>query len=330
MAQKLGNEIGRGGEGSVFPVATRDSVVVKLYHPEVITRRGRELQDKVAAMTSLRGSFDTSALAWPAIPVFGADGTWRGYAMRRAKGIPLCKVAHPILGPRYVSGLERIDISRMLVAIIRTLGGLHGAGVCLGDINPNNFLYEHATGTVALIDCDSYQIKACGRTHRCLVNAPDMIAPEHHGADLKAIDRTPESDLFSLAILIFKCFMLGRHPYDSIGGGDIQENMRHGHFPYGTGGVAPGFQGAIPNGAWYLIWSHLSFDLKTLLIRNFTAGANDPAMRPRPSEWIIALEKYLHGLKSGHHERALRPPEPKRSDLRGPAANSSSAPRAAT
>ena len=100
-AQKLGNEIARGGEGSVFPVATRHSVVAKLYHPEVITRRGGELEDKVAAMTSLRGHFDASALAWPAIPVFGADGTWCGYAMRRAEGIPLSKVAHPILGPRY-------------------------------------------------------------------------------------------------------------------------------------------------------------------------------------------------------------------------------------
>ena len=109
-----------------------------------------------------------------------------------------------------------------------------------------------------------------------------MIAPEHHGANLKVVDRTPESDLFSLAILMFKCLMLGRHPYDSVGGGDVQENLRRGHFPYGTGGAAPGFQGAIPNGPWYLIWSHLSFDLKTLLIRTFTDGATTlPCARDR-------------------------------------------------
>ena len=328
-AQKLGNEIARGGEGSIFPVAGRHSVVAKLYHPEVIARRGGELEDKVAAMTSLRGHFDASALAWPAIPVFGADGNWCGYAMRRAEGIPLSKVAHPILGPRHIANLDRIHIARMLLSIVRTLGRLHGAGVCLGDINPNNFLYEHATGSVTLIDCDSYQITAGGRTHRCVVNAPDMMAPEHHGADLKVVNRTPESDLFSLAILVFKCLMLGRHPYDSVGGGDVQENLRGGHFPYGTGGAAPGFHGAIPSGPWYLIWSHLSFDLKTLLIRTFTDGAADPAVRPRPSEWIIALEKYLHGLERGHHELALRPSAVKCTNLRGAAANNSSAPRAA-
>ena len=49
-AQKLGNEIARGGEGSVFQVAERHSVVVKQYHPEVIARRGGELEDKVAVM----------------------------------------------------------------------------------------------------------------------------------------------------------------------------------------------------------------------------------------------------------------------------------------
>ena len=67
----------------------------------------------------------------------------------------------------------------------------------------------------------------------------DMLPPEHQSMDFANIVRTPESDLFSLAILIFRCFMATRHPYDSVGAGALDENLRNGHFPYGHGGAAP-------------------------------------------------------------------------------------------
>lgn len=103
------------------------------------------------------------------------------------------------------------------------------------------------------------------------------------------------------------------------------ENLRWGHFPYGTGGAAPGREGAIPAGPWYLIWSHLSFELKSLLIRTLRDGAGDPAARARPSEWVIAFEKYASGLKKGHHEAALRPATPKLAGLKGALAGNSAA-----
>ena len=203
--------------------------------------------------------------------------------MTRADGVPLSKLAHPMLCRQHVPDLNRVHIVRFLVAIIKTLGQLHGAGVCLGDINLNNFLYDHATGTVTLIDCDSYQVEVKGHMYPCLVGAVDMIPPEHHGVNLGNVRRTPESDLFSLSILIFRCLMLGRHPYDFVGGDTVVENLRGGHFPYGTGGAAPGREGAIPAGPWYLIWSHLSFELKSLLIRTLREGAGDINLRARPS-----------------------------------------------
>lgn len=305
--QAIAKEIARGGEGTLYALTARPSVVVKLYHPELLARRGEKVREKIEAMLPLRQRFTNASVAWPAISVFGESGDWCGYAMQRAEGVPLAKLAHPMLFRRYVPDLNRNHVVRFLLEIVKTLGRLHDLGVCVGDINLNNFLYDHGTGRVTLIDCDSYQVTVDNLIHHCLVIAPDMMPPEHHGVDLKQVLRTSESDLFSLAILIFRCLMLGRHPYDFVGGGTVVENLCRGHFPYGTGGAAPGRAGAIPAGPWYLIWSHLNYDLKTLLIRTLKDGASDPAVRARPSEWLIALEKYAHGLRKGHHDCALRP-----------------------
>jgi DNA-binding helix-hairpin-helix protein with protein kinase domain len=329
QAQVLGDEIARGGEGSVHLLASKHAVVVKLYHPELLARRSTQLREKVNAMIGLRQHFASSSLAWPALSVHDEHGSWIGYAMRRAGGVPLAKLAHPMLCQKHVPGLDRITVTRLLVTIVRTLGSLHGAGVILGDINLNNFLYDPATGAVTLIDCDSYQVTAEGRLFPCVVGAADMIPPEHHGKTLADVQRTAESDLFSLAILIFRCLMLGRHPYDFVGGGTVVENLCGGRFPYGMGGSAPGRNGAIPAGPWYLIWSHLSFEIKSLLIRTLLNGAADPTVRARPSEWLIAFDKYATGLAKGYHDVALRPSLQKSSERKGHGPSRSAATRAA-
>jgi DNA-binding helix-hairpin-helix protein with protein kinase domain len=330
QVQPLGDEIARGGEGVVYPLATRPSVVVKLYHDDLLARRGAALREKVMAMLDLRHSFKDTPVAWPAIAVFDDSGIWRGYAMRRASGVPLSKLAHPMIYRRHVPDLNRLHVARLLTAIVRAMGSLHGSGVCLGDINLNNFLYDHAKGAVTLIDCDSYQLTVATKTYPCLVGAPDMIPPEHHGINLAEVRRTPDSDYLSLSILIFRCLMLGRHPYDFVGGGTVVENLRRGHFPYGVGGAAPGREGSIPPGPWYLIWSHMSFELKALLIRTLQDGAIDPSKRARSSEWSSSLERYAFGLTKGHHDMALRPAAQKSASRRGGYLPGSACPPVAT
>lgn len=315
--QLVGDEIARGGEGSVYPLKARQDIVVKLYHLETLDKRGATLREKVDQMIGLRPQFATLPLAWPALAIYDRDGRWRGYAMRRLAGIPLSKLAHPMLGARHFPGLNRIEVVDMLMRIVATVSQMHAHGVRLGDINLHNFLFDHASGQVGVIDCDSFQLEMGGKVFSCTVGAPDMIPPEHHGQVLADVRRTVESDLFSLSILIFKCLMLGRHPYDFVGGSTVVENLKAGRFPYGAGGSAPGRDGAIPNGPWYLIWSHLSFDLKNLLIRTLSEGALNPDARAGTEEWLDALSRYRYGLNKGHHEIALRPVVQKRRQFNG-------------
>ena len=66
----------------------------------------------------------------------------------------------------------------MLHAFVGTVAQLHGSGVCLGDINLNNFLYDRASEhddvdrLRQLIKSDAMPVAVC-----CSVGALDMILP---------------------------------------------------------------------------------------------------------------------------------------------------------
>jgi DNA-binding helix-hairpin-helix protein with protein kinase domain len=224
--------------------------------------------------------------------------------------IPLKYLAHTQLYEKKFPGITRENIVNLMINLIDTVSKLHELEVYLGDINLENVLCDSTTWNVSLIDADSYQVG----DYPCPVGRPEMTPLEHHGKDFSSVKRTKESDCFSLAILMFHCFMLGRHPYDNIGGGNPVENLEKGRFPYGTGGMAPGRDGAIPPGNWYNLWSHLSFKLKSLFIKTFKDGASDPSSRASLSEWKTALQDYSYNIKSGYNTNEVFPRTPKSSD----------------
>lgn len=305
--------LAQGGEAAVHVVPTFPSVVVKLYHPKVLEKRADTLREKIEAMSSAQ-EFEKLKkrpnLAWPHFSVFDEHGQWRGYAMRKAVGVRMSVLAHAMAYREKFPSLDRPAVVAYLLSLLGTLKELHASGVLLGDYNLANFLCDPNSNAVTLIDCDSWQISTKGKTFRCPVAAPDMLAPELQGKELGNVNRTLESECFSLAILIFKALMLGRHPYDVVGGAGPVENIRRGYFPYGQGG------GGIPKGPWFNIWSHLPFKLKGALIRTFKEGVSNASDRTSISEWIEVLNLYQHELGKGWHDIQIRPLAPKAKEYR--------------
>lgn len=304
----------QGGEAAVHAVPRFSGVVVKLYHPQVLQKRSNNLRAKIEAMSSdpkLARLKQHPGLAWPRFSVFDERGQWRGYAMRKAAGVRMNALAHAMAYREQFPNLDRGAVVAYLLSLLGTLKELHTAGVMVGDYNLANFLCDPGSDAVTLIDCDSWQVKAAGKTFRCPVAAPDMLAPELQGKELGKISRTLESEHFSLAILLFKALMLGRHPYDVIGGAGPVENIRKGYFPYGQGG------GGIPKGPWFNIWSHLPFKLKEQLIRTFKEGAPDASARTSIAEWIDVLKLYQRELGKGWHDIQIKPAAPKAKEYRG-------------
>jgi DNA-binding helix-hairpin-helix protein with protein kinase domain len=306
--QKLDTELDSGGEGTVFPLNGRSDILVKIYHPEKMTKDGEYLKKKIEAMTALKNNFVDTPLCWPRIRVYDERGEWLGYAMKRGKGVSMNKFAHAVHYKKYFPHLDRSQIVQYLLNFIEAIALLHKSNIYVGDFNLNNFLCDPQSHTVTFIDCDSYQLSINGSFFPCLVITPDLTPLEHHGCDARKVVRSAESDTFSVAIILFKCLMIGRHPYDVVGGEDPVSNMRNGYFPYGTGTKG------LPPGRWYNIWSHMPYRLKTLFIKNFTEGAKNPSARPTLAEWKEALEIYQKEIKKGFHEQVIIPSEPKKSE----------------
>ncbi|MCP4545404.1 MAG: hypothetical protein GY835_02920 [bacterium] len=314
--RKLGHELGRGGQGVVFSLEASNDFVVKLFSARTLRER-RYLKDKIDVQISMETLQRARHLAWPQIPIFDDNGQWRGYAMKMIRGATLSRLAHPKLYEKYFPGFNRIDIVTILLDLLLAIDTLHRNKVYVGDLNLDNVICDPTSRSVYMIDTDSYQIEANGRVFQCPVGRPEMTPVEHHGKDLQDVRRTAESDLFSLAVLMFQCLMIGRHPFDNIGGGSPIENLRNAFFPYGKGSPRPGSPGAIPLGSWYTIWSHLTYRVKQLFIQVFRDGVRDPSKRPSIRDWGDALNKYQHAMEVGFNESRIRPAKPKNvSDLR--------------
>lgn len=311
IPQQLGREFGKGGEGSVYPLIQRDDVLVKLYHEQELQKRGKHLQQKVEAMRLAAGLPKQKGIAWPLISVFDDSKRWIGYAMYRAEGKPMAYLGHAVLYQRHFPGLDRLKITGFLITLIRQLKQLQKNGVMMGDYNLNNIICDPSSDRVTLIDCDSYQVRVNGQHFACPVGTPDMTPKEQHGTAFSDLVRTKESEAFSLAIILFKCLMLGRHPYDIVGGDDPVTNLKRGNFAYGIGNKG------VPVGPWYNIWSHMPHRLKSHFITTFTEGADDPTKRTTLDEWLESLELYRKEIKKGWHEAAVKPDKPKAKEYRG-------------
>ena len=311
QSQKLDAELARGGEGTVYPLKDGPNhILVKIYHPEKLDKDGEYLNKKIEAMTSLNEGFKDTALCWPRIAVYRENEKWVGYAMKRGSGVPMSKLAHAVLYKKHFPHIDRSHIVQYLLNFIEAISLLHKSNIYVGDFNLNNVLCDPNSNAITLIDCDSYQLSVNEKFFPCLVGSPDLTPLEHHGQDFRHVIRTAESDAFSLAIILFKCLMLGRHPYDVVGGEDPVSNMRNGYFPYGTG------TRGLPPGNWYNIWSHMPYRLKNLFITNFMDGVKDPKARPTLADWKEALEVYQKEIKKGFHEQVIIPSAPKKSERR--------------
>ncbi|GHT94645.1 hypothetical protein FACS1894141_1700 [Spirochaetia bacterium] len=310
--QQAGQIIGQpGGEGTVYSLPNRPGFLVKIYHPEKLKKYRAEykykIEDKIEAMISIKQQFSTDNVCWPLLSVYDDFHQWIGYAMKHGEGVPMRYLAHGVAYKKFFPNLNREIVLQYLLNFLENIKVLHKQNVFIGDYNFSNFLCDPSSKTVTMIDTDSYQISIGSNLFPCPVGSPDLTPIEHQNKDFKDVIRNIKSEEFSIAIIIFECLMLGRHPYDVVGGDDPVTNLRNGNFPYGKGGRG------IPKGPWYNIWSHMSFDLKDKFIQTFTMGVSDPSKRISLEDWLGELSKYLEQMKKGWFDKELCPPQSKSS-----------------
>jgi len=298
---RLGQQIGRGGEGNVFAIEGQNDRVAKIYSKQ--PDQGKI--QKLAAMTATASPSLLRIAAWPIDLLTDSNSGVRGFVMPR---IVARRDIHELYSPKSRSEEFPEADFRFLVHvganIARAFAIIHEHGHVLGDVNHGNLLVG-PDGTVVLIDCDSFQIRMGSNVFTCDVGVPLFTAPELHGRSFRNLQRTANHDLFGLAVLLFHLLYIGRHPfagrYSGPGDMPIERAIAEYRFAYGPDRAINGMDR--PPGT-------ISLEtLGTAIAQQFTQAFNrsgSAAGRPVAKSWVAALEKLQAGLRqcsvaSWHH-----------------------------
>ena len=233
---RLGPELGRGGEGVVYELADHAASVTKIYSKPISVSD----LEKLDALVTMASPELLALCAWPTAVLYESTGKKPvGFVMPRvAQAAALDSLINP--GQR-LRDFPKADW-RFIVHAARNLADavaeLHRRGVVIGDLNESN-VRVLPDARVRLIDCDSFQIRVGTRVFRSRVGTLLYYPPELQGTNAGAIERTPNHDAFSLAVLIFRLLFLGRHPYAGkyVGRGDqpgIPDLIAQHRFAFGV------------------------------------------------------------------------------------------------
>ena len=289
---RLGAELGRGGEGSVYALADRTDVVAKLYHH----RPGGDKSAKIVAMAKLGTDRLLKLAAWPTSPIHEASrgGPVLGFLMPRISGHkPAFNLYSPKLRLQEFPSAGWAFLIHAAANAARAFAVIHESGHVIGDVNHGNLVVA-ADATVKLIDCDSFQVSAKGQRWFCDVGVSTHQPPEFQGlTSYKHVLRTPNHDNFGLAVIVFQLLFMARHPFSGryLGSGDmpIERAIKEYRFAYGANALA--LQMKPPPGSLGL--NGVTRNLALLFERAFSPAGS----RPKPEEWIAALGELARGLR---------------------------------
>ncbi len=279
----LGRELGRGGEGAVYPVQSAPDLVAKIYLKLPTPLKAEKLRSMArrASPALLR------VAAWPVDVLADGAGNVRGFLMPR---VSAREDVHELYSPksrrRAFPSADFRFVVRVATNIARAFAQVHAIGHVVGDVNHGNALVGR-DGTVVLIDCDSFQIRDGARHFTCDVGVPLFTAPEISGQPFRGLKRTANHDAFGLAVLIFHLLYLGRHPFAgkySEGDMPIERAIAESRFVYGKNAAAFGM--TPPPGTLALG----SFGERIAQLFELAFAAPSDAPRPTATHWVEALQ----------------------------------------
>jgi WD40 repeat protein len=288
-----GEPLARGGEAGIYPLPGSADLLAKIYH-----RPSPAHGDKLAAMIAdppedpmiTRGHV---SIAWPIDRIVAPGGQARciGYLMRRVeKARPIIEFYNPRsrlqLCPHFHFGYL-LRTARNLATAVRAI---HERGHVIGDVNESNILTT-IQALVTMVDTDSFQVRVGTRVHRCLVGKMEYTPPELQGSRFADVDRTPEHDVFGLAVLIFQLLMQGMHPFAGIytGAGEpagVGNRIAEGMWPYARTRAVPYFPN--PHAPPFEV---LPSAVQEMMRRCFEEGHLHPSLRPDALSWQRTLQE---------------------------------------
>ena len=287
---KVVSLLGAGGQGEVYDVTLNGKhFALKWYFSHMATREQKDILDNLIS----KGSPDDSFL-WPQDMIFTRYGTSFGYIM-------------PLRPKNYKSivdlmkGRVNPSFSALCKAAYNLTNGyqkLHSMGYSYRDISFGNMFFDPDTGDVLI--CDNDNVSPNGKDDSSVYGTPRFMAPEIVVGKAKPSRNT---DLYSLAILLFYMFMVG-HPLEGKLEADIKCMDIHAmNKLYGSNPVfvydpndksnrpVKGYQDNV-----ILYWDIFPQNIKDLFTKSFTDGIKFPNKRITEKQWLDAFANLLTGI----------------------------------
>lgn len=291
-ALRIGEELGRGGEGAVFEIQNRPNKVAKIYLAAIDQQKSQKLQVMVSQSTQEL----TRLAAWPLDIVFDQKQRVAGLVMNKISGF---HPVHELYTPKSrLQEFPRANWAFLVHAatnVARAFAVMHAHNVVIGDVNHGNVLVNDAA-VCCLIDCDSFQVSNNGRRFLCEVGVSTYTPPELQGKDFATFVRTENHDDFGLALLVFHLLMMGRHPFAGrfLGVGEMPVERAIGEYRFAFSHNSRALQMAPPPNS--LAMSDLPPDVAALFEQAFSMAAAQNSGRPNAVKWIESLEALSRDL----------------------------------
>lgn len=295
------NEIGSGGEGSIFTLDEFPDLVAKVYHnpSQSIGAKLTLMVDNPPTMPEGGGHI---SIAWPVDTLHGTlpatSSNVAGFLMHRIRSMqPVSQCYNPAARKRNFPHYTYRHLCAVAINIAIAVSAVHGRNYVIGDINESNILID-GQGLVTLIDTDSFQVidQSDGTIYRSPVGKPEYTPHELQGRSFDSIDRDQYHDRFGLGVIIFQLLMEGRHPYSGrfTGAGEppaVEENIASGHFLHCESRAVP-----LMEGPGYLPWGTLDGSLADLFRLCFERGHDNQIVRPTAFQWEEAITQAVGSL----------------------------------
>lgn len=287
IVQKL---LGAGGQGEVYDVECGSRhYALKWYYKHTATTAQKNILENLIA----KGKPDESFL-WPEDLIYKGAGQSFGYimALRPKNYKSIVDLMKRKAEPSFY------HLCRTAYNLTRGYQRLHSMGYSYRDISFGNLFFEPDTGNVLI--CDNDNVSVNGADDSSVYGTPRFMAPEIVVGKAKPSRNT---DLFSLAVLLFYMFMLN-HPLE----GKLEANIRcmdiHAmNQLYGTHPVFifdPNDKSNRPVKGYQdnalIYWDLYPQNLRDLFTQAFTVGIQAPNRRVTENKWLDTFANMMNGV----------------------------------
>lgn len=271
--------LGAGGQGEVYAVKLgTDTYALKWYFKHTATVMQRNILENLIS----KGKPDSSFL-WPMDLISQSDGSL-GYIMELRP--PEFKSIVDLMKRKAEPNFY--NLCKVAFNLTKGYQKLHGMGYSYRDISFGNLFFNPDNGEVLICDNDNVSIN--GKDDSSVYGTPRFMAPEIVVGKAKPSRNT---DLFSLAVLLFYIFMLN-HPLE----GKLEANIKCMDIfamnqLFGTNPIFifdPDDKSNRPLRGYQdnaiIYWDLYPQQLKDLFTQAFTIGLKSPARRVTENKWL--------------------------------------------